>query len=226
MREQGDLAVDPFVAAMMSSLGDVAGREVLDACCGEGFFSRILASRGARVVAIDISPRLIEAARERLRHEGPPGAIDYRIRDMTRSIPDLEDRFALIASHLALNDVREHRSFAATLAYVASPVARLVVALNNPYSSVVRGHVRDYFENGAIGHYRGLAQRGIPAHYYHRTLGEYLDSFLAVGWSLTKLVDVWPGENDLLLPRGVRFPYGLVLTFEKRRSVGAASAGP
>ncbi|MDQ3401416.1 MAG: hypothetical protein M3470_10480 [Chloroflexota bacterium] len=99
------------------------------------------------------------------------------------------------------------------LASLADPGARLVLALNNPYSSLVRGHIKDYFENGAIGWYAGMAQRGVKAHYYHRTLEEYLDAFFAAGWRLTKLAVVWPGQNDLL-PAGTSFPYGLVLAFD------------
>lgn len=40
------LTVDPHLLAL---LGDVIGRRVLDAGCGEGYLARILAARGARV---------------------------------------------------------------------------------------------------------------------------------------------------------------------------------
>ena len=47
-------------AGMVQVLGstDLRGALVLDYGCGEGDFSRILASRGARVFGIDISPKL------------------------------------------------------------------------------------------------------------------------------------------------------------------------
>lgn len=226
LREQADLTVDPFVTAMLASLGEVSAREVLDACCGEGFFSRVLAGRGARVIAIDLSPRLIEMARERQARGGPEQhQIDYRVGDLTVPFPQLTGRFSLISSHLALNDVRDHRGFARVLADIAAPGARLVVAFNNPYSSLVRGHIKDYFENGAVGWYAGLAQRGIKAHYYHRTLEEYLDAFFAAGWQLMKLADVWPGQNDLL-PEGTKFPYGLVLSFEMPLDASPAHHAP
>ncbi len=117
-REQADLARDPIIAPMLALLGDVAGREVLDACCGEGFFSRVLAARGARVTGIDLSPRLVEMARAK----DPHGAIDYRVADLSRPLPELAGRFAFIGSHLALNDVRDYHGFAATLASLGGPV--------------------------------------------------------------------------------------------------------
>jgi ubiquinone/menaquinone biosynthesis C-methylase UbiE len=42
---------------------DLNGANVLDYGCGNGEFSRILALKGARVVGVDISPKLIETAR-------------------------------------------------------------------------------------------------------------------------------------------------------------------
>ncbi len=52
---------------MLSRLpADLAGARVLDAGCGTGAMTGILAARGADVVAIDISPQLIEIAQKRL----------------------------------------------------------------------------------------------------------------------------------------------------------------
>jgi protein-L-isoaspartate O-methyltransferase len=137
----------PLVAAFLDVLGDLAGREVLDASCGEGLLGRVLARRGARVTGIDVSPRLVEIARTR----DPSGAIDYRVADLSRPLPDLAGHFDLVGSHLALNDVADHRGFAATLASLLRPGGRLALAFNNPYSSVMRGHVAGYFDSGALG---------------------------------------------------------------------------
>jgi len=42
-------------------------REALDIGCGSGAFSRLLAQRSGRVLGLDLSPRMIEIARERSR---------------------------------------------------------------------------------------------------------------------------------------------------------------
>lgn len=58
---------DRMREAMLSRLPeDLSGRRVLDAGCGTGAMSEILAKRGAEVVAIDISPQLIDIARKRM----------------------------------------------------------------------------------------------------------------------------------------------------------------
>src|SRR5262249_61422137 len=49
-------------------LGDVSGKTVLDLACGEGFYTRFIKRRGAaRVVGVDVSPRMMGLAR---REEG------------------------------------------------------------------------------------------------------------------------------------------------------------
>jgi 2-polyprenyl-3-methyl-5-hydroxy-6-metoxy-1,4-benzoquinol methylase len=215
-KEHQDPEANPVVSRMLALLGDLGGRTVLDACCGEGFFSRILAARGARVIGIDLSPRLVEMARERQKQsQATAELIDYRVGDLSSQLPDLAGCFDLIASHLALNDVRDHEGFARTLHAVAKPGARAVLSFNNPYSFLVRGHIKDYFESGATGVYGGMASRGVPAHYYHRTLEEYLDAFLGEGFRLAKLADVSWGEQHSLLPEGTHFPYGMVLALDK-----------
>jgi 2-polyprenyl-3-methyl-5-hydroxy-6-metoxy-1,4-benzoquinol methylase len=62
-REQAGIADDPIMARLLDLLGELDGRTVLDAGCGEGFLARVLAGRGARVTGVDLSPRLIGAAR-------------------------------------------------------------------------------------------------------------------------------------------------------------------
>jgi magnesium-protoporphyrin O-methyltransferase len=61
---------------------DLHGRRVLDAGCGTGTASIELARRGAEVVAIDLSPTLVEHARERAEEAGVGHLIDFRSGDM------------------------------------------------------------------------------------------------------------------------------------------------
>jgi magnesium-protoporphyrin O-methyltransferase len=60
---------------------DMAGLRLLDAGCGTGALAVEAARRGADVVAIDVSPTLVNLARER-HAECAPGHIDFRVGDM------------------------------------------------------------------------------------------------------------------------------------------------
>ena len=61
---------------------DLSGLRLLDAGCGTGALSVEAARRGARVVAIDLSPTLVALARERLPSDLGVGSIDFRSGDM------------------------------------------------------------------------------------------------------------------------------------------------
>ena len=61
---------------------DLRGRKLLDAGCGTGALAVEAARRGAHVVAIDLSPTLVQLARERMPDDLNGGRIDFRSGDM------------------------------------------------------------------------------------------------------------------------------------------------
>jgi magnesium-protoporphyrin O-methyltransferase len=74
---------DRMRALMLSRLPvDLRGARVLDAGCGTGAMTEELARRGATVVAADISPKLVEIARQRLAAELQP-QVTFHAGDMT-----------------------------------------------------------------------------------------------------------------------------------------------
>jgi SAM-dependent methyltransferase len=216
-REEHQAGTDPFglLLPLLEMLGDITGRRVLDAGCGEGYLARVLAARGACVTGIDLSPRLIELARSK----DPGCGIDYQVADLSQPQPGTTGCFDAAASYLALNDVRDYRGFAATLAASLKPGGRLALALNNPYGAVIDRHVTDYFDSGAVSRYRGLWEIGIKTYYHHRTLENYLDVFLSTGLRLAKLTDIPTLADahrpDAYLPAGARFPRFMLLAFTK-----------
>jgi magnesium-protoporphyrin O-methyltransferase len=63
---------------------DLEGARILDAGCGTGALAVEAANRGAHVVAIDLSPTLVDLARDRAptRFDNPAGKIDFHAGDM------------------------------------------------------------------------------------------------------------------------------------------------
>jgi SAM-dependent methyltransferase len=59
----------PLFAQVLDRLGVGPGTRLIDIGCGSGYAAAIAAARGARVTGIDITPELVEIARERV-----PGA--------------------------------------------------------------------------------------------------------------------------------------------------------
>jgi len=61
---------------------DMRGRRVLDAGCGTGALAVEAARRGADVVAIDLSPKLVDLARQRMPASFVHGSLDFLSGDM------------------------------------------------------------------------------------------------------------------------------------------------
>ncbi len=73
---------DAMRAQMLARLpADLHGARVLDAGCGAGQMTQELAARGAEVVAVDISPSLVEIAERRLPVD-LAGRVSFRSGDM------------------------------------------------------------------------------------------------------------------------------------------------
>jgi magnesium-protoporphyrin O-methyltransferase len=75
---------DEMRATLLSYVpADLENRRLLDAGCGTGAFSVEAAKRGAHVVAIDLSPTLVDLARERTPPRLGSGSIEFRTGDMS-----------------------------------------------------------------------------------------------------------------------------------------------
>lgn len=213
-REKAGIERDPIMPLFLDAIGNVSGLSVLDAGCGEGYISRILASRGAQVTGIDIAPNLIEIACAR----DPDGTIAYQVVNLSQPQPAYANRFDLAVSHLVLNDVYDYQGFLTTLGVMVKSGGRLVLSMNSPYSFVIRGHVTNYFDSGKVFSYRGMAEAGVKVHFYQRTLEEYIDAFVAAGFQLRRLIDVPTPEGtftrraDTLIPIGHQFPLFMILS--------------
>jgi trans-aconitate 2-methyltransferase len=98
---------------------------VLDAGCGSGRVTELLAERlpGGRVVALDASPAMIEAARTRLARFGD--RVEYLIADLGEPLP-LSEPVDAILSTATFHWVADHDALFTNLAAVLRPGGRLV----------------------------------------------------------------------------------------------------
>jgi magnesium-protoporphyrin O-methyltransferase len=102
---------------------DLRGRRVLDAGCGTGALAMEAARRGAEVVAIDLSPTLVDLARERTQAEreaveaSSGGHIDFYAGDMLDQAHGLFD-------HVVCMDSIIHYSHADVQRVLASLIER------------------------------------------------------------------------------------------------------
>lgn len=123
-----DRVADPMTRWGTAILGrlPLAGDErVLDAGCGSGRVTELLAARlpRGRVVALDGSPAMIEAARDRLAPFGD--RIEFVVADLGQPLP-LDAPVDAILSTATFHWIPDHDVLFANLAAVVRPGGRLV----------------------------------------------------------------------------------------------------
>lgn len=111
-------------------LGDVAGLRVLDLGCGEGGYTRELAARGASVVGVDGSVRLVDTAKRRAAAAGL--AIEYRLANASSLQPVSSAAFDWVLASMSLMDVEDYPGAVAQVWRVLAPGGRLLMSITHP----------------------------------------------------------------------------------------------
>jgi len=100
----------PETVHAISSLGNVAGKKILDLGCGHGEISVWLALRGAIVTARDVSPGMIDVARRLGRRFGVEGRMAFDV-GPGESLPYADGSFDAVFGH----DVLHHMDLRAAV---------------------------------------------------------------------------------------------------------------
>jgi SAM-dependent methyltransferase len=181
-------------------LGDVAGRQVLDACCGNGNYARHLAGRGAVVTAFDGAAAFIDAARART---PAAAAVTYLTLDATDAVALAvlgEKAFDAAVCSMALMDLPTIAPLLAAVARALRPGGALVFsvchpAFNSPRSTATAemfndaGRMRQRF-GVTTGHYltpytdlsEGILHQPEPHPMFHRPINLLLRECFAAGF--------------------------------------------
>jgi len=206
VRKGNDLARE-FInnPAFLEFIGDLVGKEVLDAGCGEGYNTRILAGRGARMTGIDVTPRMIELARAEERRE--PRGIRYE----QASLSDLgilgDVSFDAAVSFMALMDGPSLERAFSEIFRVLRPGGMLAFSITHP-CFVTRGGrwlrdeqgnklglvVSNYFNSESwVDRWRfadaptEAPQYAVPR--FDRTLPKYVNGIIDAGFVLQRVFE-------------------------------------
>ncbi|HSC26795.1 MAG TPA: class I SAM-dependent methyltransferase [Vicinamibacterales bacterium] len=197
--------------ALLAASEPLPGRKVLDLGCGQGFFSRQLASRGAQVVGIDIAEELLRLARAREAQQAL--GIDYRTlsaSDVARELP--RGSFDLVTACMSLQDMADVSGALDGTAAVLRPGGRMVFSVPHPVTDTpFREWERDaagrkrclelsgYFDTG-----QAMFHWNMPRLMYHwstpyrrYTLSEWSALVTGAGFSIGSLSEPRPTPEQL-----------------------------
>lgn len=226
--EQGDLHKEVFLnPTLLSLIGKESDKKILDAGCGEGYFSRILAKSGAHVTAVDYSKKMIEIARKRT---SPNLSIDYR-HGNCEDLNFLENEsFDLIVSNMVIQDLANYEKVFKEMYRLLLNNGSFIFSILHPcFITPVSGwekkddgeklhwNVDQYFYEGAYEQRMGGQEKILL---FHRTLTSYVNAFLKAGFTLEGLVEPKPSEEMLnkypTFEEDFRCPDFIVFKLKKR----------
>ncbi|MEO0882093.1 MAG: class I SAM-dependent methyltransferase [Pseudomonadota bacterium] len=175
--------------AIRAKIGPVTGLNVLDAGCGPGFLVRDLLRGGAaRVIGFDISPTMIEIAKERV-----GDAADLFISDLAQPIPLNNDSLDLIVSSLAIDYVCDWAGPLSEFHRTLKKNGRLVFSVQHPM-----GAYKWFKPPSAFGvhlceaDWKGFTDTPVTVPDHYRSFEEIISPLLTAGFRLTGLTETKP----------------------------------
>lgn len=213
-------------------LGDVRGLRLLDLGCGEGGYSRELAKRGATVVGVDGSRRLVEVARQRAAEAKLD--IEYLCAN-ANSLPSLANAsFDWVVAAMSLMDVEDYDGAITEVFRVLAPGGRLLMSITHPCFSApvsewVRSEKRELLHFAVDRYLQRAAWDSVitprfsrPVVRRHRPLEDYLAAPLRLGFVLRDFREPAVTEEQIRQsPRMAkinRVPYFLFMTWQQPTS--------
>lgn len=180
--------------ATLSLLPDVDGKRVLDAGCGPGIYSEWLLERGAQVIGVDASPKMVELARQRTGNRA-----DIRQADLAAPLSFVETAsIDLIISPLVLEYVRDWRATFQEFNRVLRNGGHLIVSVTHPFFDFSYFRSQNYFATEHVSsQWTGFAPVRVTMPTYRRSLQETLNPFAENGFQIEKILEPLPTEDFL-----------------------------
>jgi len=205
--DRGDVnrewVLDP---ALFRILGDVRGQRILDAGCGTGYLARLLASKGAAVVGVDHSEKLLEVARGK--EQARPLGIDFLQADLAHLSPLADAGFDAAVANVVMQDVVSLNAAVRELHRVVRPGGRFLFSITHPcFDRPFPGAwVREPPDSERIEEWRGVlldryydraalwwGPAGQPLMVgFHRTLEDYIAALGEAGFVIVAMEEPKP----------------------------------
>jgi SAM-dependent methyltransferase len=201
-----DYTARPQVMALCEPL---AGKLVLDLGCGEGYCSRMLSQRGAHVVGLDLSERMIALAREA--ESAEPLGIRYDVADAVSA--DLgEASVDLVVAVFLFNylGVEQMRKTMANVHRMLKPGGHFVFAVPHPAFAFMRAPAPPfYFDVGSAGYFSARDSlfggriwkrdgSALDVQLVHKTLEDYFAGLQMAGFTTMPTVTELKATREMV----------------------------
>jgi 2-polyprenyl-3-methyl-5-hydroxy-6-metoxy-1,4-benzoquinol methylase len=215
--DEGDLIHQHLLnPAIFALLGDVRGKTILDAGCGQGYLCRLLAKAGASVTGVEPSEAFYTYAvrREQTEQLG----INYLQADLSTWTPP--STFDFVIANMVLMDIPDYEPAFKNCVAALGSTGGLIFSLLHPCFEEAgsawkeKGYVevRDYFSERAVKQTYG--------YFIHRPLSTYLNSVIEAGCRLQRVIEPQLEQTIALAHHAERYWLvpGYIVIFATRSS--------
>jgi ubiquinone/menaquinone biosynthesis C-methylase UbiE len=203
---RGTIVQEAAVRLVHELAGDVAARHVCDLACGQGMVARALADRGASVVGVDISSKLLAIARADERNQAR--GIQYVEGDAEHLDCLLSSSLDGVVCNLALMDIGNLPAVSQAVHRVLRPGGWFVFTVMHPCFQTPDSKwvteegeagltVRAYFAEGFWRSEKAGMRYRVGA--FHRTLSTYFNAFCDSGFVLRAVSEPRLGREPSVL---------------------------
>lgn len=175
--------------AMRKALGHVRGKKIFEAGCGPGILAEYLVHEGAKVVGFDISPKMIELARERVRENAT-----FFVADMALPLPiDQSGQFDFVAASLSLDYIKDWSVPLSEFYRLLKPKGRFIFTIQHPL-----GSWNWYKPECAFGvqyveaSWKGFTPEPVIMPDYYRSFAEVINPLVKAGFKIVEVEDLKP----------------------------------
>eukprot|EP00029_Vermamoeba_vermiformis_P010560 TRINITY_DN5573_c0_g1_i1.p1 TRINITY_DN5573_c0_g1~~TRINITY_DN5573_c0_g1_i1.p1 ORF type:complete len:261 (+),score=9.16 TRINITY_DN5573_c0_g1_i1:159-941(+) len=181
---------------LLSYLGDVADKVVLDAGCGTGYLGIKVATRGAKQVhSVDLSPKMIEVTKKRVAESPAASKIEARVDSITELRTVDDESIDLLVNNYVLMDTPFYQAAIQAFNRVLKPGGRAVIVILHPCFATpiaadgTKMHNyfktnQSYFAEFAFNTYWGTDKFSNHFIEHHRPLSAYWKCFKTHGFQV------------------------------------------
>ncbi len=180
-------------------LGDVSGKHLLDAGCGDGIYARKLASRGAIVTGIDGSSEMLSIAKGRSRNAN----VEYKFVDLTKKLPFPDSSYDVVLANMVLMDIPRVDLTISEFARILLDKGFLLFSIPHPCffcSDWVKDEKGNKLHKQISGYLTPKVEEltfwGRTLH-FHRPLSHYFDVLTQSGFCLDAFKEPLPSKKAI-----------------------------
>jgi len=187
---------------ILKMLGNVRGKHVLELGCGSGYWTRILAHKGAKCVGVDLSREQLDIAKKEEREK--PLGIKYLLRDVSNLRGINSGKFDIIFIEFVLLEIPKLnilKNIFRESYRVLKKGGIIFISDMHPFDPIVHDRFKlpkgfNYFKSGEkmIAYAKQLDGTMIKFFDYHWTLEDYFSSIIDAGFCIEKFKEPRPSN--------------------------------